>query len=282
MTRPLIWLALDGVGHPQDAPPGSAWEAHLPTLRPFVEAGAALDATLGVPGLPQSATGQAVWLTGVDAVALMGEHFGPQPGPTLRRLLDARALPVRLVAAGGRAALLNVYPPGYFEAQARRARHGCFPYSVLAAGLPLNPPGLPLLSPTLGLGYAEPWAAQDTLADWRARGRAVAGVRGYDLLMFDAWFGDVLGHLGREVPPVGLWGAAVAYLERLDALLAGLLEGGAAVVLSSDHGNFEDLGVKAHTVARVPFAVAGTGGLVTMGARSVLDGGQRLHEFFGV
>ena len=54
----ILWLALDGVGHPQDAPPGSVWEQDLPTLRAVVDAGLALDATLGVPGLPQSGTGQ--------------------------------------------------------------------------------------------------------------------------------------------------------------------------------------------------------------------------------
>jgi len=89
VNRPLIWLALDGVGHPADAPERSPWNTRLPTLRPFVDAGLALDATLGAAGLPQSATGQTCWLTGQDGVAAMHGHFGPQPGPTLRRLLGS-------------------------------------------------------------------------------------------------------------------------------------------------------------------------------------------------
>jgi hypothetical protein len=283
LQRPLIWLALDGVGHPADAPAGSPWETDLPTLRPFVEAGLALDATLGVPGLPQSATGQTTWLTGQDAVAVMGEHFGPQPGPTLRRLLDAASLPVRLTQAGRPCALLNFYPPGYFAAQQKRARHGCFPYSFLAAGLPLNPPGLPLLSPTLGLDYREPWAAHGTLDHWHRQGEALAAVRGYELLAFDAWFSDLLGHEGTAYMPGTLLHAGQQYLRRLDALLSGLLQGGAPVVLSSDHGNFEDLNVKSHTVARVPFAASG----ITLRSdetgwpRTVLDGGQRLQSLYG-
>lgn len=289
MNRPLIWLALDGVGHPADAPLGSPWETELPTLRPLIEAGLALDATLGVFGLPQSATGQTCWLTGQDGVAAMKGHFGPQPGPTLRRLLDTASLPVRLTRAGGRAALLNVYPPGYFEAQTRRAHHGCFPYSFLAAGLALNPPGtplspLPLLSPTLGLEYRSPWAVQDSPGDWRRRGEALAAVRGYDLLVFDAWFSDMLGHLGGETPPDGLDAAAGEYLRRLDALLSGLLEAGAAVVLSSDHGNFENLGVKSHTTARVPFAASGVS-LTLPDERtpsSVLEGGQAIQSLYGL
>ena len=285
MNRPLIWLALDGVGHPADAPERSPWNTWLPTLRPFVDAGLALDATLGVAGLPQSATGQTAWLTGEDAVAVMGAHFGPQPGPTLRRMLDASSLPVQLTRAGGRAALLNVYPPGYFAAQAGRAHHGCFPYSFLAAGLPLNPPGpLPLLSPTLGLGYGAPWEAQGNLEDWRRRGEAVAAVRGYDLLVFDAWFSDLLGHQGGETAPDELHAAAGEYLRRLDALLSGMLDAGAAVALSSDHGNFENLGVKSHTTARVPFALSGGLPRLPSGAvpTDVTEGGQTLRSMFGL
>lgn len=281
---PLIWLALDGVGHPADAPAGptNPWTTELPTLRPFVESGLALDATLGVPGLPQSATGQTCWLTGQDAVAAMNGHFGPQPGPTLRRMLDAEALPVRLTGAGGRAALVNFYPPGYFAAQQRRARYGCFPYSFLAAGRPLNPPGLPLLSPTLGLSYAAPREERPdeaVLDDWHRTGEALARVKDHDLLVFDAWFSDLLGHEGRDPLPEGLGGAAGEYLRRLDALLDGLLQAGAWVVLSSDHGNFEDLGVKSHTVARVPFAVSG----VEVGRPgNVLEGGQALRKVYGL
>ena len=284
MPTPLIWLALDGVGHPADAPDSGPWETELPTLRPFVDAGLALDATLGVPGLPQSATGQTCWLTGQDGVAAMHGHFGPQPGPTLRRMLDEASLPVRLAQTGRRAALLNFYPPGYFAAQQERPRHGCFPYSFLAAGLSLNPSGLPLLSPTLGLDYRAPWTATDSLDDWRRRGEAVAAVRGYDLLVFDAWFSDLLGHEGRSVPPEGLHAAAGGYLRRLDALLDGLLRAGASVVLSSDHGNFEDLNVKSHTTARVPFAASGVSLKLPGGAQptDVPQGGQVLQGLFGL
>ncbi|GMA15612.1 metalloenzyme domain protein [Deinococcus metallilatus] len=281
----LVWLALDGVGHPDDAPEGSVWEAELPTLRPLVDAGRALDATLGVPGLPQSGTGQACWLTGVDAVRRMGkpgrgEHFGPHPGPTLQGLLRAAALPGRLVRADGRAALANHYPPAYFAAQARRPRMGCFPFSFVAAGLGLNPPGLPPVPATLGLGYAEPWPEQTPLSEVARLGEALAGAaREQDLIVCDLWFGDHLGHRGRDLAPPDILRAGRAYLERVDALLSGLLNAGAPVVLSSDHGNLEDLRVKAHTLARVPFAGAGVD-LGTPG--NVVEGGRVIASWFGL
>lgn len=271
----VVWAALDGVGHPLDAPPGSPWEQNLPTLRPLVDSGLALDATLGVPGLPQSGTGQACWLTGLDAVALMGEHFGPQPGPTLQRLLREHSLPERLRAAGGRAALLNYYAPAYFEAQrGGRNRMGCFPFSFQAAGLPLNPPDVPLVRASLGLNYAAPWAPFASVEEQFDLGREIAtAAREWDVLVMDLWFSDLLGHEGRPEPRPDVHAAARAYLHRVDALLRGLLDAGARVILSSDHGNMEDLSVKSHTLAPVPFAGVG----VPLGSPSnVVEGGRQV------
>jgi hypothetical protein len=284
----IVWLALDGVGHPQDAPVGSVWDQPLDTLRALVDAGLCLDATLGVPGLPQSGTGQACWLTGRDAVRVMGEHFGPHPGPTLQRLLQAEALPVRLAQAGARVALGNEYVPAYFQAlesgAGRRNRMGCFPFAFRAAGLPLNPPGVPLLGATLGLGYARPWAAvgeQGVALDALARhGAALARTAtAFDLLALDLWFSDLLGHAGAPDVPGDALAAGRSYLRRVDALLSGLLGAGARVVVSSDHGNLEDLRTKGHTHARVPFAGAG----VDVGQPGdVVEAGRVLAGWFGL
>ena len=277
----VVWLALDGVGHPVDAPSGSVWEQDLPALRPLIDAGVALDAALGVPGLPQSGTGQSCWLTGLDAVRYMGEHFGPHPGPTLQRLLRQSSLPIRLAAVGARAALANHYVPQYLEAQARRPRMGCFPFAFTAAGLPLNPPGVPPLGATLGLNYREPFGPVQSLVEISHLGRELAGAaHGHDLIVADLWFGDLLGHLGRvEGPPADARAAAFAYLARVDALLLGLLDAGVQVVISSDHGNLENLNTKSHTVARVPFA----GSAVDLGvATTVVEAGQVIAGWFGL
>ena len=273
----LLWLALDGVGHPADAPPDGPWAQPLPQLEALLARGAALDATLGVPGLPQSATGQSCWLTGRDAVRVMGEHYGPQPGPTLRALL-LDALPARLIRAGGRAALLNHYPPGYFTR--RRPAHGCFPQAFLDAGLDLNPPGLPLAPVTLGLNFASPWSARAPEAEVVALGRQLGEVAGeLDLAVLDLWFSDLLGHQGRDPTPPELLAAGRAYLRRLDSLIEGALDAGAGVVISSDHGNFEDLRVKGHTLARVPFAASGH---TVDGVGDIVQGGQAIAGWLGL
>ena len=62
----------------------------------------ALDATLGIPGLPQSATGQTTLLTGVNAARVLGRHQTGVPGPTLRPILERESLFLKLVQAGRR------------------------------------------------------------------------------------------------------------------------------------------------------------------------------------
>lgn len=292
----LVWLALDGVGHPLDAPPQSPWDTDLPTLRPFVDAGRALDARLGMAGLPQSATGQTAWLTGQNAARVMGGHYGPRPGPTLRRLLED-AVPARLARAGGRAALLNCYPEAYFERasiQPQRNSHGCFPLSFLLAGGALNPASFPLVSPLLGLAFEAPHAPTNDLDDLRRLGEAVGeSAARADLLLLDLWFSDFLGHQGGPGAQGELRQAARAYLARLDALLEGVLARAERVVLTSDHGNFEDLRVKTHTVARVPFAGVGValprlgrGGRelppLPQGAQDLVVGAQTIAALLGL
>lgn len=277
----ILWLALDGVGHPQDAPPGSVWEQDLPTLRPLTEAGWRLDAALGVPGLPQSGTGQSCWLTGQDAVRHMGEHFGPVPGPTLQALLRQSGLPRRLHEAGARVALVNHYAPAYLEPGGRN-RLGCFPYAFRAAGLTLNPPDVPLLGASLGLSYAAPWRPTEPESTVGRLGRDLAAaLRDHDLLVADLWVSDLLGHQGRDPTPPDALAAGRAYLRRVDRLLGAALDAGARVILSSDHGNLENLSVKAHTHAGVPLAVAGLS-LPDSPPPDIVAGGRWVAHWTGV
>src|ERR1044072_2321233 len=60
----------------------------------------AIDATLGVPGFPQSGTGQVALLTGTNASRSIGKHFGPFPYSTLKPLLRSENIFTRLDAAG--------------------------------------------------------------------------------------------------------------------------------------------------------------------------------------
>src|SRR5687767_599714 len=69
-----------------------------------------LDATLGVAGLPQSGTGQAALLTGVNAAERFGRHFGPYAPTALRAPIANDSILARANRAGRTVAFANAYP----------------------------------------------------------------------------------------------------------------------------------------------------------------------------
>ena len=95
-----------------------------------------LDARLGVPGLPQSATGQATILTGVNAPRRVGRHVSAIPDRRVRELLEEDNLFRMLGRAGRRATFANAYTPAYFAR--KRAHISATTRSLMAAGIPLR------------------------------------------------------------------------------------------------------------------------------------------------
>src|SRR5512134_3749832 len=131
MTRVLMFF-LDGVGiGRKDPEENQLLVARLPVLtellggklptlrhRGWSEAPATLlplDATLGVPGLPQSGTGQTALFTGVNAARLLGRHFGPYPHSALRKIIGEKNIFHQLKRRGKRVCFANAYPEQFFQ-----------------------------------------------------------------------------------------------------------------------------------------------------------------------
>lgn len=271
----VLFLFLDGVGlGPADSLTNPFAAAETPFLAGLLGerltdrtadrgAGEAvvrrLDATLGHPGLPQSATGQGTLLTGWNCADVMSGHYGPWPGPTLKRVLDQGTVFSDTVAAGGRALLANAYPPGYFGALERgRARENVPVHAARSAGLTL--PDLERYR--LGEGLAadltgEHFASVDSRLPSYSPEEAggllsrLAAVRSFTF--FDFWLSDRIGHRGS-------FEEAVALVETLDRFIAGVvgeLAGTVTLLVTSDHGNLEDKTVRGHTRAPVPLLALG-------------------------
>src|SRR3989337_1166510 len=150
----VLLVFLDGVGLGDTDPGHNPWvAARTPTLRSLLGrplAGAErvdlngtllipTDATLGVAGLPQSATGQTALLTGLNAPALVGRHVTAYPTTDRRALLAEHNLFTRLTAAGRTVTLANAYTEEYHEAvAARRLRHGAITTAAGSAGVRLT------------------------------------------------------------------------------------------------------------------------------------------------
>jgi 2,3-bisphosphoglycerate-independent phosphoglycerate mutase len=221
-----------------------------------------VDATLGVEGVPESATGQSALLTGVNVPKLIGTHFGPKPDARIRAILQKYNLPLRLAASGFRSRLLNAYPSSYFDAiRSGRRLHSAFPLAFEQAGIPL--------ATEQDLIRGEAISADFTGRGWRTRlhlagtpvltphqaGKRMAELAlGNDFTAVDHWPTDYAGHFGEMR-------GAVRMLETLDRVLGGVIEGMAGteltVVVTSDHGNLEDLSVRGHTRNPVPALILG-------------------------
>jgi 2,3-bisphosphoglycerate-independent phosphoglycerate mutase len=278
MARVLM-LFLDGVGLGADDPKRNPFAvARMPALiglmegrrllagsAPFVGERASLlavDACMGVAGLPQSATGQASLLTGRNVSAEIGMHYGPKPNPAIRDILTEDNLFALVRRKGEPAALINAYPPGYFEAiNSGRRLYSAIPFAVTAAGFE------PMTDEDMRQGRA--MSADFTGAGWVARpdfptapvytpaeaGALLAAIsQTYALSWFDYWPTDYAGHRSSL-------DGAVELLESVDAVLDGLFSAWKdrtdLIVLTSDHGNLEDLSVRGHTRNPVPALIVG-------------------------
>ena len=293
---PTLIVFVDGVGLGSDDPAINPFAAvATPTLDALAfgswttprlqaregHAFAALDATLGADGLPQSATGQSALLTGRDAVAAMGRPYGPWPGPTLKRFLAGGELFGWATRRHGpdAAAWAGAYPPGFFAALERgRLRLNALAHAARAAGVAL--PDLEAyrrgeavaadLDGTYfaSLGVEPPGGHRAGPAGAERAGRRLAGLASRrTLTLLDVWLTDQVGHAARR-------DQAAELIERLDAFLHGLLDARPAemdVLLVSDHGNLEDLSHGRHTRAPVPLAWLGPSAPRLARARSLLD-----------
>lgn len=222
----------------------------------------ALDAELGVDGLPQSATGQAALLTGINVAGEIGYHYGPKPNKAVASFLHNGNLFSRLSAQGYKSALLNAYPQGYFASiQSGRRLYSAIPLAVTSAGITLKTQddlkeGQALSADFTAQGWRERLNMPDTpvLTPEQAGERLVMLGRKFDLAFFEYWLSDYAGHSQDMV-------AAESLLTTFDQVLGGLLrnwddqEG--LILITSDHGNLEDLSTRRHTANPVPALIIG-------------------------
>lgn len=261
-----LLLFFDGIGIGEDSaesnPFAAAGVKRLAPLaaRPLVDGVGmkALDATLGVPGLPQSATGQTTLLTGVNAARHAGGHQVGLPGPTLWPLLERESLFLKLGGAGRRATFANAYTREHLEAC--RPRWSATTRAVMTSGIPFR-----MWDEEGRRGAA---LSHDYTGDWmHARGfpvprhdassaaRVLGGLlEGHDLVLYEYFLTDLVGHRGD-------WSGKVEQAARIEALVDAVLVavdlGRHRVVVTSDHGNLEDATHRRHTLNPVPFMVWG-------------------------
>lgn len=271
-------LFLDGVGiGKKDVEVNPFFVAKLPNLLRLLEGAiphlkqkniraphaslAPLNATLGVWGLPQSGTGQTALFTGVNAAKLIGKHFGPYPYSSLRPVISEQNIFRKIIQKGGKVFYANAYPQRYFDHLAtHKKRTTVTVMSWLSAGFALNDlkmlrEGKALAADVTNEGWVKHGFGDVPIVSPREAGkRLVNMLEEYDFVLFDYFFTDHAGHSQSMQQ-------AVDVLEMLDEFIGGIadnLDGKSMTFLmTSDHGNLEDLSTKSHTRNPVPLLAVG-------------------------
>jgi 2,3-bisphosphoglycerate-independent phosphoglycerate mutase len=220
----------------------------------------AVDPAVGVSGLPQSATGQAILLTGINIPAELGYHYGPKPNPEVAAYLKEATLFSRFVKEGKKTTLLNAYPPRYFDGiDSGKRLYSSIPQAVVNAGLPLFRhadlfAGRALSADFTGEGWRRMLSfAEAPVMDAQGAGRKLGALaKEYDFSLFEYWASDYAGHKQQMEHAINL-------METFDDILGGLVEDwdDGLILVTSDHGNMEDLSTRRHTDADVPALVIG-------------------------
>ncbi len=274
VRQKILFIFLDGIGLAHLSPGNPMGTARMPFLRSLLGGPLCahtgvrtdrrllkgIDACLGVKGIPQSATGQTALLTGMNAAEILGFHLPAFPNQKLVRVIKDHNLLSRALAAGARPMFANSYSPLYFRlVEQKKRRHSVTTHCMLAAGLTFR------TMDDLRAGRAVHWdMTRESLAlyeqnpapvisHYRA-GMHLAGMMdGFDLVLYESFMSDLIGH-SKSIKK------ALSFLTRLDGFLKGVcdhLSGDVTLVLTSDHGNLEDLSTTQHTRNPVPLLVCG-------------------------
>ncbi len=219
------------------------------------------DALMGIDGFPQSGTGQTALFTGVNAARVIGMHFGPYPHSQIRPILEEKNIFKVLNDLGADVYFANAFPRQFFEyIKSGHARLSATSMSCIMSGVPLCD------ADSLRQGKA--LSADITSERWRTElgypdvspvtpfeaGRRLARIaREHDFTMFEHFLTDKAGHaMDRKL--------AESVLKNFDEMIGGIADAGfddLTLLISSDHGNVEDISIKTHTLNPSLTAVAG-------------------------
>lgn len=239
------------------------------------------DASLNIPGYPQSATGQTAILTGVNASEIMQSHINGFPTPTLRKILLSESIFLKLKSLGKKVTFANAYSKHYFEL--RGDRLSATTYAVLASQVPFRWYDKDLqekkaLPADLTGEFLKIFYPDVEMITPEESGKIMANlIDNYDFVMYEFPFTDEAGHSQD-------FELALKYIDRIERFLESLLLNvdlsQHLIILTSDHGNLEDLSVKTHTLNKVPTIIWGRGKeIVSAKIKSILDIAPTIIEY---
>ena len=262
MNKPagILMVFVDGLGTGSEDPAvNPVHSGCCPVLRGLLGRHGTIDACLGVPGLPQSATGQTALLTGINAAVEAGRHVEGFPGPSLRRIVEKHNIYKQLDVVNRTSTFANAYYVDEMREVSERAIKSVTTVAAMSAFGKVR--GKDLLVANQAVyqdltrealvprGYTGPLVTPVESAEH------LVGIAGqYDLTLFEYFQTDRAGHGGDCKWACRVLGLLDTFLGRI---MEHVMDGRIRLVLTSDHGNIEDMTTTRHTMAPVPFVAEG-------------------------
>ncbi|HEY0079936.1 MAG TPA: hypothetical protein VGB73_15095 [Pyrinomonadaceae bacterium] len=239
------------------AAPLAVFQDETPAL-PFDGLLVETDARLGVEGRPQSASGQTTILTGINAPARLGYHKQGFPNEAMREIIRASSIFRQLKEVGIAPNIFaNTYTRRFFETRPRWV--SATTVAVEAAGMRFNDmddlrAGRSLyhdFTNRLLIESGEEVSARtpEEAAEVLAR---VAFEHRFTLYEY-----FITDHMGHKQDLEGSLKVVAALAAFVRSVLGRVDLSRTTVVLTSDHGNIEDLSTRNHTLNPVPTLVWG-------------------------
>lgn len=277
----ILYIFIDGIGFGKNDPlvnPFSVYsksfflplaEKSFPNNHPLNKAIYCItDPKMGIEGLPQSATGQTAIWTGINAPKILGRHMSGFPTFTLKKIISKFSIIKVLEENGKKASFLNCYSPLFFENINRSKRHLSASTLVqLASSVPLktfddlqHKKGIFMdITHHILKEFAKDFLPQthelmQERNPYEVGQLAVQLARENDLTLYEYFLTDKVGHAQD-------WNLAKKVILDVEAFIEGILseidESNEQLIITSDHGNLEDLSTDIHTANPVPTVLYG-------------------------
>lgn len=211
------------------------------------------DARLGVEGRPQSASGQTTILTGVNAPLRLGYHKQGFPNEAMREIIREHSIFLQLARAGvGPNVFANTYTQRFFEERPRWV--SATTVAVEAASLQFRTvedlrAGRAIFHDFTNRQLIERGERVSPRSPEEAARVLTRVAAEHRFTLYEHFLTDRMGHEQDEE-------GALKVLSDLARFVRALLDEAdlesTTVMLTSDHGNVEDLSIRNHTLNLVP------------------------------
>ncbi len=280
----MMFLDGCGIGLPDSHNP--FWEVKSPFL-PLYEGFKNLspnatikpiDCLLGVPGEPQSASGQATLFSGINIAKKLKRHEPAFPGSEIRKTLYGQNLFKGLIEKGKRPTFINAYPmkDEFFKrGDIKLQEDGKLVVSSSISRRPLVSVTTTLLlaNQMNPYGLSDLWKAKAIYQDYSNKLLLKQGLevktltpdrageilaersQHFDLTLYEYFQTDIYGHKKSYEECVELIKNLAIFIETV----VNKMDQDTTLLITSDHGNLEDKSTKIHTMNEIPLLCFGKG-----------------------